>query len=85
MEKPSKCLKEHTIRMEDVKQVMKQQKKHTKRLTYASVLANGSSKGKETLHSVVVTSTEEDVTGEEVLDRIRKAKCKRRMGNRPKD
>lgn len=74
IEEHSKLLKENSRRMGELREAIEKQKEYTDKATYASVAANDSTKSpkRETLHSVVITSTDETETGEEVLDRVRK-------------
>lgn len=82
VEEHVKLLRENTIMMSDLKEQMANQKELLERLsatTYASITANtpaqsgGTPRFGETLHSVVVTSTDNQDTGEEVLGKIREA------------
>ncbi|XP_026321464.1 uncharacterized protein LOC113231118, partial [Hyposmocoma kahamanoa] len=79
IEEHSKHLKEHTKKMEELKEAIEKerQRDQVERLTYASVAAHQNIRmlpnKRETLHSVVITSTDENDTGEQVLDRVRKA------------
>lgn len=69
-------LDENNRRMEELKNLIEKQQRVTESITYASVAANQNTKlpseVRDTLHSVVVRSTEEKETGEQVLERIRK-------------
>lgn len=76
MDEHTKHLKENTRRIEELREVMERQREQSEKMTYANVAANNFNKtppnNRETLHSVVITSTDETETGEEVLDRVRK-------------
>lgn len=74
LEEQSALLRENNRKIDELKEMVEQQ---NNRGSYASVTA-GHCPGtlpnrRETLHSVVVTSTDETETGEEVLGRVRKA------------
>lgn len=73
----AKLLEENTKQMQELKEEMTKPREQPTNLTYASVAATQNSgtspSWRETLHSVVVTSTDETETGEQVLDRVRKA------------
>lgn len=77
IEQHSKHLNENTRMIEELKNSIERQKDHAEKMTYASVLANTHKQppltNRETLHSVVITSTDDTETGEEVLDRVRRA------------
>lgn len=77
LEEHARMLTENSRRMEELRGELEKQKERTETATYANVAANRYPKihpaARETLHSVVVTSTDEMETGEEVLDRVRKA------------
>lgn len=66
-------LKENNRKIDELKELIELQ---NGRETYARVVANHCTtklpEHRETLHSVVVTSTDETETGDEVLDRVRK-------------
>lgn len=70
-------LEENGKMMEELRATMEAQMESMEKSTYASVAANQnsrpSSEKRNTLHSVVVTSTDEMETGEEVLNRVRTA------------
>lgn len=75
-----KTIKEHTERMKDLEKALEMQKKEYTEgkvpLSYAEVAASQNNLNlplKTTIHSVVVTSKEETESGEEVLNRIRRA------------
>lgn len=74
MEEHMKKLDENTIRMGELKEAMERQKDSLERVTYAGVTANQVTpiERRGTLHSVVVASTDETESGEEVLERVRK-------------
>lgn len=76
MEQHIAKLEESNQKMAELKNVMDQQKEVIERTTYASVAANTNIRphcaNRETLHSVVVASTDETESGEEVLDRVRR-------------
>lgn len=69
-------LRESNKKMEELREEMARPREHPVGATYASVAQSQSTRTppnwRETLHSVVVTSTDETETGEEVLDRVRK-------------
>ncbi|KAJ8722364.1 hypothetical protein PYW08_004766 [Mythimna loreyi] len=73
----SKLLEENSRQMEELKKTLAEQKSLTETPSYARVAAAGSIDGafdkRNTLHSVVVTSKDEKETGEQVLERVRKA------------
>lgn len=73
MEEQTALLKENNKKMDELKEMMEAQ---SRKDTYAKVTANYSTTpyvgNRETLHSVVVASTVETETGEEVLDRVRR-------------
>lgn len=75
LEENSRLLKESIAKMDDLKSSMETQRESCERaVTYAGVVA-GSGKPAQrnrALHSVVVTSTDETETGDEVLEKIRK-------------
>lgn len=77
IEQHSKHLKENTRMIEELKDSIERQKDQEERRTYANVLANSHRQppltNRETLHSVVIASTDDSETGEDVLDRVRKA------------
>lgn len=76
LEEHSKQLTENSRRMEELQKELEKQKELMETVTYASVAAHNhktlTHANRETLHSVMVTSTNETETGEEVLDRVRK-------------
>lgn len=73
----AKLLKENTKMMEDLRNEVARPREQALNVTYAGAAANQNigifPNQRETLHSVVVTSTNEKETGEEVLDHVRKA------------
>lgn len=77
LEEHSKLLIENSRKMELLQNELENQKEQMATATYASVTAKqqtlSPSPNRETLHSVVVTSTNEEETSEQVLDRVRKA------------
>lgn len=76
LEEHAKQLAENSRRMKELREELEKQRERAETVTYANVAANRRTKphitSRETLHSVVVTSTDETDTGEEVLDRVRK-------------
>lgn len=76
MEEHSRLIRENSEKMEALQITLQNHRVALEGASYASVAA-GSGRGKipeqTTLHSVVVTSKDETESGEEVLDRIRKA------------
>lgn len=76
LEEHSRQLVENTRRMEELQIELQKQKERLESTTYASVVAQHpkipANLNRETLHSVVVTSTDNTETGEEVLDRVRR-------------
>lgn len=75
MEEHSKLIKENSKKMEKLKEALKTHQDVMTKATYASVAAGRSATempGRVALHSVVVTSTDEIETGDEVLNKIRK-------------
>lgn len=78
IEEHSKLLLESNKRMEELKGIIETQYERNDKVetpTYAGVAGSGSRGAleKRTLHSVVVTSSNEEDSGEEVLDKVRKA------------
>lgn len=75
MEAHAKLIRENNDKMEKLKETIEKQQEALERQTYASVAAapNRQTRGQTALHSVVVTAKDETETGEEVLNRIRKA------------
>lgn len=76
MEEHTRLVKENNEKMEELKGMMTEHKKTLERATYASVAAGlkkGNTEEKKTLHSVIVTSSDEQETGDEVLNQIREA------------
>lgn len=77
MDEHMRKLEENSRQMEELRKAMEAQNETLERATYASVAANQSTKltseKRNTLHSVVVTSTDETESSEEVLNRVRKA------------
>lgn len=76
MEEHAHLIRENNSRMEKLKETIEKQQEFQERQTYASVAAaftRRQSPEQTALHSVVVTSKDETETGEEVLERIRKA------------
>lgn len=80
IEEHLKLLRENNDMMVNLKQEMEKQKEFLERVTtvtYASVVANRTAhnndapKPRETLHSVVVTSTDDQDSGDRVLEKIR--------------
>lgn len=73
----AKLLKESTRKIDELREELAKPREQALNVTYASVAANQNIRTppnrRETLHSVVVTSTDETETGEEVLDHVRKA------------
>lgn len=74
MEEHTRLVKENNEKMEELKGMLTEHKKTLEGATYASVAA-GPKKGNieemKTLHSVIVTSSDEQESGEEVLNKIR--------------
>lgn len=72
-----KKLEESSKKMEELTQALESQRKTMENVTYARVAAGNGARqtagNRGSLHSVVVASTDETVTGEEVLEEIRKA------------
>ncbi|CAK1579807.1 unnamed protein product [Parnassius mnemosyne] len=76
IEEHTKLLIESNKKIEELKASIDRQKETLERATYASVVSNKTAnipKVRSTLHSVVVTSKDETESGEEVLDKVRKA------------
>ncbi|KAL0872281.1 hypothetical protein ABMA27_004671 [Loxostege sticticalis] len=72
----SRQIEENRKEMERLKEVIEQDQKNREAMTYASVAAAAprtQSPGHAALHSVVITSTNEMETGDQVIDRVRKA------------
>ncbi|XP_047995911.1 golgin subfamily A member 5-like [Leguminivora glycinivorella] len=64
---------EHIKKMDELKIALEEHKENMKGATYASVTATRPNHPqRSTLHSVVVTSTDETETGEAVLEKVRK-------------
>lgn len=75
MEEHSKMFKENNAKMAELKEILQEHKKSLEVATYASVAAvpkKGHTQERKTLHSIVVTSSDETESGEEVLNEIRK-------------
>lgn len=74
IEEHAKLIKESNMKMEELKSTLEKYREN-QTMTYAGAVTQGRSKFTEqrALHSVVVTSKNEMETGEEVLERIRKA------------
>lgn len=72
----TKIIVENGKKIEELKVVIERQKEALEKTTYASVVAGGRTdsapKMQTTLHSVVVSSTREEETSEDVLERVRK-------------
>ncbi|CAK1602602.1 unnamed protein product [Parnassius mnemosyne] len=79
IEEHARLLQETNKKMEELKESMEKQRETLERATmptYANVTADKIIKTppqRSTLHSVVITSTDETETGEEVMNRVRKA------------
>ena len=77
LEEHTQLILENGRKIEQLKGVMQEQKETIERATYASVAATGQNTNlaprRDALHSVVVSSRKEEETGEEVLERVRKA------------
>lgn len=77
IEEHTKLLKESNKRMESLKEAMEKQKDILEKSTYANVAAAGQPRRQQceqaVLHSVVVTSKDENDSGDQVLNRIREA------------
>lgn len=73
----TKLLQESNRKMEELKLSLEKQREQTEKATYANVTANHNTEPppnrRETLHSVVVTSTDDTETGDAVLNRVREA------------
>lgn len=77
IEENTRLLLENGQKIKDLKDAVEKQKESFEKATYASVAA-ASTSGKTdpeqaALHSVVVSSTKEEETGEEVLEKVRRA------------
>lgn len=76
IEANTKLLAENGKKLEQLKEALENQRELIEKTTYASVVAAGrvdpAPKTQTVLHSVVVSSTREEETGEEVLERVRK-------------
>lgn len=72
----AKLLEQNSRKMEELREELGKPRDPPPNTSYANVTANQNGgtppKWRETLHSVVVTSTDETETGEEILDRVRK-------------
>lgn len=77
MKEHMRKLEENSKKMEELKEALESQRKAMENVTYATVAATSSGRqtaqNRGSLHSVVVTSTDETISGEEVLEKIRKA------------
>ncbi|KAL0861369.1 hypothetical protein ABMA27_008917 [Loxostege sticticalis] len=76
MAEHSRQIEQNRKEMEKLKEVIEQDQKNREVMTYASVAAAAprtQSPGRAALHSVVITSTNEMETGDQVIDRVRKA------------
>ncbi|XP_045537326.1 uncharacterized protein LOC123721737 [Papilio machaon] len=76
MEKYSELLKENNAKMEELNNNLKKHAELKETYTYASVAAGGTRRlpsSNQATHSVAVTSSDEMETGEQVLEKIRKA------------
>lgn len=73
----TRLLAENGKKIDQLKEALESQKEAFEKTTYASVVAacgtDPAPKMQTALHSVVVSSTREEETGEEVLERVRKA------------
>lgn len=76
LEEHTRLLLENSEKLREIKDAIDSQKEATERMSYASAVTAGTKKqpvGGEAVHSVVVTSTNEQDTGEEVMERVRQA------------
>ncbi|CAK1588833.1 unnamed protein product [Parnassius mnemosyne] len=76
LEEHGKLLEENNKEIEKLRVEMKKHENKEERVTYASILAGKSnrlSSENMAMHSVAITSTDEKETGDQVIDRIRKA------------
>lgn len=77
LEEHAKQMAENSLKMEELKAQMQEQSEVIRQMpmaTYASVAAaQGPRQGRNTLHSVVVSSSNESETGEAILSRVREA------------
>lgn len=77
----TKLMQENNEKMERLKVTIEKQQEMQEKMTYARVAAVQPVRSEQTaLHSVVVTAVDENETGEEVLDRIRKVVNARESG-----
>lgn len=75
IEEHTRQLQESNQKMEELREELIKQRNQVENATYAHVVKQNSSPTteRETLHSIAVTSINDTETGEEVLDRVRKA------------
>lgn len=75
LEEHAKQLQENSSKMEELREELTKQRSRAENTTYASVVKQAHSPltSRETLHSIVVSSTDNTESGEEVLDRVRRA------------
>lgn len=84
LEEHGKLLKQHKAEMSKLKHIMDiKRETYEEACTYASVAArtpNNQSKGQAAMHSVIVTSQDDQETGEQVLEKIKKVVNAREEG-----
>lgn len=74
IEQHKRLLQENNQKMEELREELIKQRDLVENTTYANVVQAKSPLTKRaTLHSIIVTSTDDTETGDEVLDRVRKA------------
>lgn len=76
LENNNKILKENRVIMENMKEAMEKQHERMEKTTYASIAAVGAGRKapvQTALHSIMITSKDEEETGETVLEKVREA------------